>query len=88
MSVAQLSAASGLCVGNLVLGVSPSTKHRILLSSYLLNLWRGPDVVRTMIVGDIRSALDVGAPALAADLLLVLRQFLHDFPEANLDALI
>lgn len=84
LSVAQLSVESGLRMGALVLGVSPSTKHRVLLSSYLLNLWRGPEAVRDMIITDIRSAIDVGAPALAADLLLVFRQFLHDFPETRI----
>jgi hypothetical protein len=85
-SIQQLSDASGVRVGALVLGVTPSTKHRVLLSSYLLNLWRGPEVVRDMIVADVHAALDVGASALAADLLLVLRQFLDSFPEVLIEA--
>jgi hypothetical protein len=84
LSVEQLSAVSGLRVGALVLGVSPSPKHRVLLSSYLLNLWRGPEAVREMLIADYCSAIEIGAPARAADLLLVLRQFLDDFPEAGL----
>lgn len=85
LSVEQLSAVSGLRVGAFVLGVSPSPKHRVLLSSYLLNLWRGPEAVREMLIADYCSAIDMGAPARAADLLLVLRQFLDDFPEAGLE---
>lgn len=84
LSVEQFSAASGLRMGTLILGVSPSNKHRVLLSSYLLNLWRGPESVRDLIIADIRSAMDVGAPALAADLFVVLRQFFVDFPEVQI----
>lgn len=83
LSVEQLSAVSGLRVGALVLGVSPSPRHRVILTSYLLNLWRGPGTVREMLVSDYCSAMDMGAPARAADILLVLRQFLDDFPEAG-----
>lgn len=81
LSVHEFSLASGLPLGELILGVTPSTRHRILLSSYLLNLWRGPQVVRDMILADFFAASDLGATAHAADLLLVLRQFLEDFPE-------
>lgn len=83
LSVQEFSAASGLRPGELILGVAPSTKHRVLLSSYLLNLWRGPGAVRDLIIADFCSAIDLGAEAHAADLLLVLRQFLEDFPEAG-----
>lgn len=81
LNIEQLSMASGLPMGDLILGVTPSTKHRVLLSYYMLNLWRGPEAVRDMILGDIRSALDTGLMESAGDLLLVLRQFLDDFPE-------
>ncbi len=81
LSVNEFSAASGLPSGELILGVTPSTKHRVLLSSYLLNLWRGPEVVRDMLLADFFAAVDLGATAHAADVLLVLRQFLGDFPE-------
>ncbi|CAN3992353.1 hypothetical protein MCBRY_003179 [Methylocystis bryophila] len=56
--------------------------HQALLSSYLLNLWRGPEAVRKLIVADIRLWIELGAPERAADLFLVLRQYLTDFPEA------
>jgi hypothetical protein len=57
--------------------------HRALLSSYLLNLWRGPEAVRKLIVADVRLWIELGAPERAADGFLVLRQFLSDFPEAR-----
>jgi hypothetical protein len=65
------------------LGLRLSAAHRALLSSYLLNLWRGPEAVRKLIVADIRLWIELGAPERAADAFLVLRQFLSDFPEAK-----
>lgn len=62
----------------------PSAKHSRLLSSYLLNLERGPAAVREMIVGDIRGFRDLGARQQASDLCLVLNCFLADFPEARM----
>ena len=56
-----------------------------MLSSYVLNFWRGPKTVRKMIVADIRMWLDLGRPDYAADFLVVLRQFLSDYPEARLE---
>ena len=38
-----------------------------------------------MIVADIRLWLDLGMPDYAADFLIVLRQFLSDYPEARLE---
>jgi hypothetical protein len=61
-----------------------SAKHRSLLSSYLLNLKRGPMAVRQMIVSDIRAAIDLGASKYAADLVLVLRMFLSKYPEGRI----
>ncbi len=77
-------AFSGLAWDEIVLGATPSNTHRILLSSYLLNLWRGPNAVRKMIVADMRLSLDLGMIKHAADLLLVLRRFLSDYPESRL----
>ena len=68
----------------LSLGAAPSARHHSPLSSYRLNLWRGPKVVCGLIVSDIRTILDLGASRRAADLLLVLREFLSDYPEASL----
>ena len=61
--------------------LAPSAKHSSLLSSYRLNLRRGPKAVSAMIVADIQSSLDLGASKHAADLLIVLRAFLSDYPE-------
>jgi len=69
----------------MVLGATPAVAHRALLSSYLVNLWRGPKAVRRMIVADIRMWLDFGMPEQAADLLIVLRQFLLDYPESRFE---
>ena len=66
------------------LGLRLSARHRALLSSYLLNLWRGPEAVRKLIVADIRLWIELGAPERAADGFLVLRQFLSDFREAKI----
>ena len=71
--------------GETLLGITPSPKHRVLLSAYVLNLWRGPEIVRSMIVTDIRSCLDLGMRNQAADLFIVLRKFLSDYPEARLE---
>lgn len=84
LSVQEFIAASGLPASDLIPGVGLSAKHRVLLSSYLLNLWRGPETVRDMIVADFCSASDLGASAHAADLLVVLKHFLDDFPEASI----
>ncbi len=64
-------------------GLSLTDAHRALLSSYLLNLWRGPEAVRKLIVADVRRWIELGAPEPAADALLVLRKFLSEFPEAS-----
>jgi hypothetical protein len=74
-----------LASNEMVLGATPSAKHRALLSSYVVNLWRGPKTVRKMIIADIRLWLDLGMPNYAADFLIVLRQFLSDYPEARLE---
>jgi hypothetical protein len=74
-----------LVSNEMVLGATPAAAHRALLSSYLLNLWRGPKTVRKMIVADIRMWLDFGMPEHAADLLIVLRQFLLDYPESRFE---
>jgi hypothetical protein len=85
ITVEQCAEFAGLASHELVLGAIPSAKHRVLLSSYVLNLWRGPKTVREMIVADIRAWLDLGMPDCAADFLLVLREFLSYYPEARLE---
>lgn len=85
ITVEQCAEFAGLASHEMVLGATPSAKHRALLSSYVLNLWRGPKTVRKMIVADIRLWLDLGRPDCAADFLIVLRRFLSDYPEARLE---
>jgi hypothetical protein len=85
ITVEQCGEFTGLASNEMILGATPSAKHHALLSSYLLNLWRGSKTVRKMIVADIRAWLDLGMPDYAADFLIVLRQFLSDYPEARLE---
>lgn len=80
----QCAAFAGLAPSEMILEGAPSAAHHSLLSSYLLNLRRGPNAVCKMIVDDIRASLDLGASKRAADLLIVLRRFLSDYPEARL----
>jgi hypothetical protein len=84
VSVEECMAFSGLASNEIVLGATPSNTHRVLLSNYLLNLWRGPKAVRKMIVADVRMSLNLGMLKQAADLLLILRQFFSDYPESRL----
>ena len=79
----QCAVFAGLAPNEMILGATPSRKHHSLLLSYLLNRKRGPERMRKMIVADIRASLDIGAPKMAADLLVVLRWFLSDYPEAR-----
>ena len=80
----QCADFAGLAPNEMVLGASPSAMHHSLLMSYLLNRERGLKTVCKMIVADIRASLDLGARKRAADLLIVLRRFLFDHPEARL----
>jgi hypothetical protein len=82
ISFSQCAAFFGLAEKELVLGVTPSAKHDQLYSSYLLNLRSSPNAVCQMIVADIRAYIDLGAMAPAADLLIVLRRFLSEWPDA------
>jgi hypothetical protein len=85
ITVEQCAEFTGLALNEMVLGAIPSTRHRVLLSSYVLKLWRGPKTVRKMIVAAIRTRLDLGMVKESADLVVVLRQFLSDYPEARLE---
>ncbi len=73
-----------LAQSEMVLGATPHARHHSLLQSYVQNLWRGPEVIRELMVRDIRFALDLGASKRAADLLIVLRLFLSDCPDARI----
>lgn len=83
ISATQCAALVGLKSDDLVLGVCVSSKHRSLLSTYLLSLHRGPMAVKNLIVADLRRFRDLGAFAYAGDLLVVLRLFLMIHPEAR-----
>jgi hypothetical protein len=83
ITMEQCKIFSGLLSNEMVVGSAPSPKHRARLTGYLLNLKWGQATVREMIVADIRAALDLGALNRAADLLVVLRLFLSDHPEAR-----
>jgi hypothetical protein len=84
ITLEECATFAALETNELFTGAVLSTKHRSLLSSYLLNLKRGPIGVRKMVVADIRTAIDLGASKHAADLILVLRLFLSKHPEARI----
>jgi hypothetical protein len=52
------------------------------LAQYLLHAAHGPEKIRSMIVDDIRAAVDQNRPAHAAQLLAVLRHYLKEHPES------
>jgi len=85
VTVKECAMFAGLASNEMIVGKTPSATHRVLLSGYLLNLWRGPKRVRKMLVADIRMWLDFGMPNHAADLLIVLRKFLSEYPESRLE---
>ena len=84
MTFEECAKFAGIDLNELLTDSTFSAKHRSLLSSYLFNLKRGPSAVREMIVIDIRIAIDLGATKQAADLLLALRMFLSNHPEARI----
>jgi hypothetical protein len=83
ITFAHCATFAELASDEMFLGATPSSLHRLLLSNYLMNLWRSPEMVRKLIVADIRASLNLGASKRAADLLIVLRRFLFDYPEAR-----
>jgi hypothetical protein len=56
----------------------PAERHKYLLASYLVNLKRGRNAVRKMIVDDFWLFRDLGAQERAADLMLVWKMYLSD----------
>ena len=52
------------------------------LANYLLHQPHGGEVIRTMIIDDIRKALEAGRMAHASELFAALQHFLRDHPEA------
>ena len=83
LGFSQCAALAGLDSNEIVLGVSPSARHRSLLASYLMNSDRGKAAVRKMILSDLRDFLDLGALRQAADRFIVLRHFLSDDGETG-----
>lgn len=83
ITVSECVEIAALREDELILGVAPSARHYLLLSSYMLNIGRGPAVVRRMIVSDFRDFLALGATRRAADLLVVLRLFLSSHREGR-----
>lgn len=82
ISLTQCMVLEDLGSNETILGVAPGAKHHSLLLSYLFNLNRGVAFVRDMIIADFRSSIDIGATQQAADLLVVLRLFFSEYPEA------
>ncbi len=80
----ETRSATGLQSEEIIVGARETDALRARLQSYLANVWRGADVVRDLIVADIRTALDLGVQERAGDLLLVLRLFLTDHEAAAL----
>lgn len=74
--IERCAAIAGLSGHEIVLGVSPGAKHERMLARYRRAASR--DTARTRLVADIRSALQLGAPRRAADLLVVLRRLLAE----------
>jgi hypothetical protein len=85
ITLRECASFAGLTPEEICLGVSPSAKHRMLQSRYLLDLWRGARTVRNLIAADIRHSVRMGDPDRAADAFIVLRQFLADFPQARFE---
>jgi hypothetical protein len=54
------------------------------LADILLHRDKGADVIRRMMVDDIRAALAAGRGAHAAQVLAALRHFLHEHPEGRI----
>ena len=53
------------------------------LASYLLHQPHGGEAIRTMIMDDIRKALDAGRVKHAAELFMALQHFLNTHPDAR-----
>ena len=54
--------------------------RRKLLSTYLTNIDRGAEAVCGLLLADLHGCLDLGARRRAADLLIVMRLLLAEFP--------
>jgi len=82
MQIAEILAPSGL-IPMPFDGSAPSKAHERTLASYLLNRHRGAAAVRDILVADIRGFVDLGQSRAAADLMVVLRMLLAQWPETR-----
>lgn len=69
--IEQCAEMAGLRGHELIVGVSPSDKHRHMLARYRRAV--SLEAARGRVVADIRNAVEIGACGRAADLLIVLR---------------
>lgn len=76
----ECAAIAGLESEKLVIGAPIRPMHWRMLSSYLVNLDKGPTAVCALIVADLHTFLDLGAKERAASVLVVLRLLLTQFP--------
>lgn len=81
ISMQKCADVAGIAPDDLAVCALPSARHKWLLRSYLLNLYRGETAVCRMIIGDFWRFIDLGAQERAADLFFVLRLFLSDYPK-------
>ncbi|WP_363352439.1 hypothetical protein [Methylocystis echinoides] len=79
MKLAQCAAQSGIASDGGE-GCAPASR---LLSSYLLNIHRGREVVREMLDRDRHCFLELGAKSRAAELETALRLFVTRYPQAG-----
>ncbi|CCJ08155.1 Hypothetical protein BN69_2704 [Methylocystis sp. SC2] len=63
-----------------------SLKQKQLFASYELSLQKGEWFVFELMVSDIQGLMDLGAQALATDVLVVLRIFMRDRPQFDAHA--
>jgi len=81
LNLPQRAAQMGFLEEEFTRGVSPSARRRSLLDSYLMNMRHGPAVIHEMMIADLRRWIDLGALSRAADVAIVLRQFVSDYPQ-------
>jgi len=82
--VARCTQVAGLDAHEIMLGVSPGAEHERLLAMY--RRLHGAAAAQTRIVAEIRDALNAGAAARAADLVIVLRRLLAADPTGEAKA--
>jgi hypothetical protein len=82
LTLPRRAAETGFSEKEFTLGATSSGRRRSLLDSYLLNMGNGPAAIHEMMVADLRRWIDLGAISRAADVAIVLRQFVSDYPQA------